>query len=30
MTQRGPSGDGPARDPAAMQELAAGVVHGVY
>jgi hypothetical protein len=30
VSQRGANGDGPARDPAIMQELAAGVVHGVY
>jgi hypothetical protein len=30
VNQRGPSGEGPAKDPAVLQELAAGVVHGVY
>ena len=30
MSHRGASGDEPARDPAILQELSAGVVHGVY
>jgi hypothetical protein len=30
VNQRGPSGNEPAKDPAVLQELAAGVVHGVY
>ena len=30
MNHRGPSGDEPVKDQAALQELAAGVVHGIY